>query len=443
MCAAGLVGLLTQSVPVDVQAASDRPAGPTIKRQGPAPKASPAPTTKAEPAPEPERHTLAVARGDTLMTLLSDADVPRDDAHSAIEALRERFDPRSLQVGQEVTVLFEPRRGGSKRFVGLEIAPDVVRSVSVARGDDGFETSENEKAVRRLPAAGLGEIQSSLFEAGSKAGVPISVMMAVIKAYSHEVDFQRDLQPGDRFAVLYERIVTEDGRDAGEGELLHATLVLSGRELPIYRFKDHDGRVDYYNRQGESIRRALLRTPVDGVRITSGFGMRKHPILGYSKMHKGVDFGAPTGTPIYAAGNGVVEEAGAKGAYGQYVRIRHNNEISTAYAHLSRFANGLRRGAKVEQGEVIAYVGSTGRSTGPHLHYEVLKRGQQIDPRSIDLPTGQKLDGRDLRDFQQAVRSIERQFEQARGGLQLVTGNGAADRVVRKPTDACAAKAGC
>lgn len=443
LCAAGLVGLLTQSVPVDVQAASDRPAAPAIKRQGPAPKASPAPTAKAEAAPEPERHTLAVARGDTLMTLLADADVSRDDAHGAIEALRERFDPRSLQVGQEVTVLFEPRRGGSKRFVGLEIAPDVVRSVSVARGDDGFETSENQKAVQRLPAAGEGEIQSSLFEAGSKAGVPISVMMAVIKAYSHEVDFQRDLQPGDRFAVLYERIVTEDGRDAGEGELLHASLVLSGRELPIYRFKDHDGRIDYYNRQGESIRRALLRTPVDGVRITSGFGMRKHPILGYSKMHKGVDFGAPTGTPIYAAGNGVVEEAGTKGAYGQYVRIRHNNEISTAYAHLSRFATGMRRGAKVEQGDVIAYVGSTGRSTGPHLHYEVLKRGQQIDPRSIDLPTGQKLDGRDLRDFQQAVRGIERQFEQARGGLQLVTGNGATDRLARKPSEACAAKAGC
>lgn len=440
LCAAGLVGLLTQSVPVDVQAASDRPAGPAIKRQGPAPKASPAPTT-TDSGPEPERHTLAVVRGDTLMTLLADADVSRDDAHGAIEALRERFDPRSLQVGQEVTVLFEPRRGGSKRFVGLEIAPDVVRSVSVARGDDGFETSENQKAVQRLPAAGEGEIQSSLFEAGSKAGVPISVMMAVIKAYSHEVDFQRDLQPGDRFAVLYERIVTEDGRDAGEGELLHATLVLSGRELPIYRFKDHDGRVDYYNRQGESIRRALLRTPVDGVRITSGFGMRKHPILGYSKMHKGVDFGAPTGTPIYAAGNGTVEEVGPKGAYGQYVRIRHNNEIATAYAHLSRFANGLRRGAKVEQGEVIAYVGSTGRSTGPHLHYEVLKRGQQIDPRSIDLPTGRKLDGRDLRDFQLAVRGIERQFEQARGGLQLVNGNG--DRATRKPTEACAAKAGC
>lgn len=446
LCAAGLVGLLTQSVPVDVQAASERPAGSAIKRQGAAPKASPAPSVTGEAAPaaaEPMRHTLAVARGDTLMTLLTDADVPRDDAHGAIEALRELFDPRSLQVGQEVTVLFEPRRGGAKRFVGLEIAPDAVRSVSVARGGEGYETSENQKAVQRLPAAGEGEIQSSLFEAGSKAGVPISVMMAVIRAYSHEVDFQRDLQPGDRFAVLYERIVTEDGRDAGEGELLYATLVLSGRELPIYRFKDRDGRIDYFNREGESIRRALLRTPVDGVRITSGFGMRKHPILGYSKMHKGVDFGAPTGTPIYAAGDGTVEEAGSKGAYGQYVRIRHNNEISTAYAHLSRFAKGMRRGARVQQGDVIAYVGSTGRSTGPHLHYEVLKRGQQIDPRSIDLPTGQKLDGRDLREFQQAVRGIERQFEQARGGLQLVTSDGATDRVARKASDACSAKAGC
>ncbi|HYH22542.1 MAG TPA: M23 family metallopeptidase, partial [Azospirillum sp.] len=174
-----------------------------------------------------------------------------------------------------------------------------------------------------------------------------------------------------------------------------------------------------YNRDGESIRRALLRTPIDGAKLTSGFGMRHHPILGYSKMHKGMDFGAPTGTPIYAAGNGVVEQAGGNGAYGNYVRIRHNTEVSTAYAHLSRFAKGLKRGARVEQGDVIGFVGSTGRSTGPHLHYEVLKAGHQVNPKAIDLPTGEKLAGRELQAFQQTVRNLDRAYREAKAGMQL------------------------
>ncbi|WP_029009432.1 M23 family metallopeptidase [Azospirillum halopraeferens] len=367
-----------------------------------------------------DRRVFLVSRGDTLLNLLVGASVPRTEAAGAIRALREVYDPRSLQVGQQVTVLFEPRRGGARQFVGLELEPDVVRSVTVARtGDSGFESAEVERAVERRRVGAAAEVRSSLFEAGSAAGVPVSVMMAVIRLYSHEIDFQRDLQPGDRFEVLFERMVTDDGRVAGDGDVLYASLVLSGKERPMYRFKTRDGRVDYYDRDGASIRRALLRTPIDGARITSGFGMRRHPILGFSKMHQGMDFGAPTGTPIYAAGNGVVEEVGVKGAYGNYIRIRHNSEMATAYAHLSRFAGNVRRGGRVQQGEVIGYVGSTGRSTGPHLHYEVLRHNRQVNPASVDLPTGEKLDGRDLRDFLQTAKALDRAFEESKQGLQL------------------------
>ncbi|WP_245986492.1 M23 family metallopeptidase [Azospirillum thermophilum] len=368
------------------------------------------------------RQTLSIGRGDTLLDLLTGADVPADEATSAIAALRDLYNPRKLQVGQQVTVLFEPRRGGSgsRRFVGLEFEPDPIRSVSIARkGESGFTSSQVERAITRQPVAAQGIIRSSLFEAGSAAGVPVSVMMALIRTYSHDIDFQRDLQPGDRFEVLYEKIATVDGKPVGEGDILYAALILSGEEMAIYRHKTRDGRVDYYNRDGESIRRALLRTPIDGARITSGFGMRHHPILGYSKVHKGVDFGAPSGTPIYAAGRGVIEEAGRNGSYGNYVRIRHNTDISTAYAHLSRFAKGAQRGARVEQGDVIGYVGTTGRSTGPHLHYEVLKANHQVDPRSIDLPTGEKLAGRELQAFEQTMKTLDKAFETARSSLQL------------------------
>nr|WP_211113673.1 peptidoglycan DD-metalloendopeptidase family protein [Azospirillum endophyticum] len=381
-----------------------------------------------------DRQTLSIGRGDTLMDLLATAKVPTNDAHDAVAALRELYNPRRLQVGQHVTVLFEPRRGGARKFVGFEFAPDPLRSVSIARkGDAGFTSSQTEKPVTRKPVAAQGVIRSSLFEAGAQAGVPISVMMAFIQNFSYDVDFQRDLQPGDRFEILYEKLVTAEGIQAGEGELLYASLTLSGDDMPIYRFKTRDGRIDYYNGDGESIRRALLRTPVDGARITSGFGMRHHPILGFSKMHKGVDFGAPTGTPIYAAGRGTIEIAERSSSYGNYVRIRHNTEISTAYAHMSRFAKSIRRGGKVDQGDVIGYVGTTGRSTGPHLHYEVLKAGHQVNPRSIDLPTGEKLEGRELQAFQQARRSIEKMFEDSRGGLQLA----------RTPAPASAEEKGC
>ncbi|MCG5243150.1 M23 family metallopeptidase [Azospirillum doebereinerae] len=379
-------------------------------------------------APAIDRRTLSVGEGDTLMDLLTGAAVPRSEASSAIAALRDVYDPRKLKAGQRVTVLFEPRRGGTRRFLGLEFVPDPVRSVSITRkGETGFTSSQVEKPVSRKLIAAQGIIRSSLFEAGSATGVPLSVMMAFIRDYSYDVDFQRDLQPGDRFEMLYEQMVTPDGTVVGDGDVLYASLALSGEDMPIYRFKTRDGRIDYYNRDGESIRRALLRTPIDGARITSGFGMRNHPILGFSKMHQGVDFGAPKGTPIYAAGRGVIEQVGPFGAYGNYIRIRHNTEVSTAYAHMSRFAKDSRRGGKVEQGDVIGYVGATGRVTGAHLHYEVLKGGRQVNPRSIDLPTGEKLAGRELQAFQQTIRALEKSFEDTRGGLQLARTPGTPD----------------
>ena len=192
-----------------------------------------------------------------------------------------------------------------------------------------------------------------------------------------------------------------------------ASWPVAGKTHTAYRFVDRDGMADFYNEKGESLRKALLKTPIDGARLTSGFGNRMHPILGYSAFHKGVDFAAPTGTPIQAAGDGVIEQRNWNGSYGNYVRIRHSAEYATAYAHLSRFAAGLKEGARVRQGQVIGFVGSTGRSTGPHLHYEILRRGAQVNPVNVKFPTGRKLDGIDLTRFRFARTETDRTMAQA------------------------------
>ena len=246
--------------------------------------------------------------------------------------------------------------------------------------------------------------------AAQDAGLPIPLIMELIRVYSWDVDFQREIQRGDQFEVLYDRYVDgEAPRSANAvkvGNILYASLTLSGKELRLFRHRMADGRVDYFDPKGASVRKALLRTPIDGARLSSRYGKRRHPVLGYTKMHRGVDFAAPRGTPIMAAGNGVVEVAGRNGAYGKYVRIRHNGRYKTAYGHLTRYGRGVRKGKRVTQGQIIGYVGSTGRSTGPHLHYEVLAGKHRVNPLSIKLPTGTKLKGKQLVAFKSAMQDV-------------------------------------
>ena len=193
-------------------------------------------------------------------------------------------------------------------------------------------------------------------------------------------------------------MIDGDGKVLRPGNILYAAMTLGGTKTALYRYAD-DGFVDYFDSAGRSARKALLRTPIDGARLSSSFGMRKHPVMGYSRMHKGIDFAAGKGTPIYAAGDGIVERASRFGNFGNYIRLRHNSDYATAYGHLSRYAKGIHPGKRVKQGQVIGYVGSTGRSTGPHLHYEVLYNGKQVNPLSVKLPTGTKLAGKALAGF--------------------------------------------
>ena len=369
---------------------------------------------EAAPRITPQIRTISVRRGDTLMKVLTRARVNQKEAYKAIAALRKVFKPRDLAPGTKLEIAFLPLSDAAdarRSFRGFEFKPDVAKTVAVARSwDNRFEAYVSKTKLVHSQARASGTIRTSLYVDAVKAGIPVPVIVEMIHAFSFDVDFQRDIHPNDGFEVLFDRLLTPEGKLAKSGDVIYATLVLKGKRYPLYRHRLRDGTLDYFNHKGESVRKALMRTPIDGARLSSRFGRRRHPILGYMKAHRGIDFAAPRGTPIMAAGRGVVVAAGRNGSYGLYVRIRHNTTYSTAYAHMRGIARSIRRGRRVRQGQTIGYVGTTGRSTGPHLHYEILRNNRRINPLGLKLPTGQKLKGKKLKRFMAARREIDKAF---------------------------------
>jgi len=360
-------------------------------------------------ASNPIEAETQIVKGDTLSAVLKRMGVSNEEAALSIKALREVYDPRSLRKGDTVTLSLssDTSNGVAGSLLGLQIAEDFDRIAGVALSLEGkFEAYEIIKSLDKSLGRGNGSINSSLFEDGVKKGIPVGVMVNFIRLFSFDIDFQRDIQPGDKFDVLFDQFIDYDGSIVSSGDILYASLSTGKRVLSLYRYEFSDGRANYFNEKGRSNRKALLRTPIDGARISSGFGRRKHPILGYSKMHAGVDFAAPSGTPIRAAGDGVIRRAGWNGGYGRYVRIRHNSIYQTAYAHMRRIAKGIKPGVRVQQGQIIGYVGSSGRSTGPHLHYEILKQGRQVNPRKVKFQSAEVLAGDDLGKFKKSREKI-------------------------------------
>ncbi|MEE8444224.1 MAG: M23 family metallopeptidase [Alphaproteobacteria bacterium] len=368
---------------------------------------------EAEQLDQTYRQTLKVGDGDTLMAMLVGAGADRRDAYDAIVAMSEVFKPRYLKPGQEISVTLRPSTIPEKpdTLISITLIESVERDILVRRGDDEVYVAEViDHPLSMEIAAGTGVIEASLFLAGEAAGVPPGVLADLIQIYSFDVDFQRDIRKGDGFSVMYERYLDERGNVVRSGDILRASMTLSGKQRTLYLFVTAKGVTDYYDEAGKSARRTLMRTPINGARLSSGFGNRRHPILGFTKLHTGTDFAAPRGTPIYAAGNGTVELAGRKGGYGIYIRLRHNSTYKTAYAHMSGIARGVRRGKRVTQGQVIGYVGSTGQSTGNHLHYEVMRNGTFINSRRMRLPSGKALKGDDLETFQAARGESDQQL---------------------------------
>jgi murein DD-endopeptidase MepM/ murein hydrolase activator NlpD len=379
------------------------------------------PTEPAGPVPAVEgARIVRVETGDTLMGLLADAGVARGDAQDAITALTPVWNPRDLQVGQEIALQFT-----AEGLQELRFTPELDRDLIVERDDAGhFAARAEQRPLTRTVELASGAIHSSLFDAASDAHVPPAVLAQMIHAFSYDVDFQREIHPGDSFEMMFERVYDEHGKPVGAGNLVYAAMTLGTANLRLYRYTPSHAGADFFTARGESVRKALLRTPVDGARLSSGFGMRFHPILGYTKMHRGVDFAVPSGTPIMAAGDGFVRDAGWHGGYGNLVVLKHTGTFETAYAHMSRIATGLHPGQHVRQGQVIGYVGATGRATGPHLHYEIRIRGQATNPMSVKMQPGQQLVGKELTAFRAAADTLDRKLAALREGHTTVAAVG-------------------
>ena len=337
--------------------------------------------------------TFTFKKGDTLSHAFSSLNISENNIFGFVNKLKSVFDPKKIRVGQEIKIYFQ--ENDDKIINGIVIYIDKVRSIEVFKNKKDFILNKYQEPTIRTFHKASGEINSSLYMSAKNAGMPIPVLMEVVKLYSFDVDFQREIRSGDSFEVMYQLQHTKSGDLVSSGPVIRSVLTLEGERLILYRFEYEKGYFDYFDNDASSVRKALMRTPLDGARISSVFGKRKHPILGYTKMHKGVDFAAPRNTPIFAAGDGIIELSRKNGGYGNYIRIRHNSDYKTAYAHLARFGRGIKEGKRVKQGQVIGYVGTTGRSTGPHLHYEIIFRNKQVNPLKVRMPKGVQLKNHD------------------------------------------------
>lgn len=351
----------------------------------------------APPAPVyPRELTLEVANGDTLIDMLIGQKVPSAEAHNVVAALKPEFNPRSLRIGQKISLTLARHESLDDSAAVKELAIKLpnLSTVELEREAEGkFAVAAIKETLVNTPTHAVGTVRSSLSQAAADAGINGGAYAEIVQAFSYDVDFQRDIHPGDKIAVLLDKKISKGGEVGGYDNVRYASLTLLGKKHEIFKY---DGT--WYDAKGNTVKKSLLRTPINAARITSGFGMRRHPILGYSKMHQGTDFGAATGTPIMAAGDGIVKVRGWQGGYGNFVLIQHNGTYATAYGHMSRFGN-IKQGGRVKQGQIIGYVGTTGRSTGPHLHYEVRANGRQVNPAAKQFNLASGLTGRQKANF--------------------------------------------
>lgn len=330
--------------------------------------------------------TLTIQSGDNLGPLLQKNGLSGGEAYKVTQAFAKVYDPRNVRVGQSFDLYF---RGDELQ--NMTFKPSVEKTVFVDRKADSFDAREISAEFKYETVAVKATIQNSLYVDATRLGAPDRVVAQFANIYEYSVDFQRDIQPGDEFEMFFEVARDRKGKIIKSGDLLFTSFAPRGNTSQYYLYKDSDNRENFYDVDGKTAKRKLRATPINGARLSSSFGSRKHPILGYRKMHAGVDFAAPRGTPILAAGSGTVERANRYGSFGNYIRIRHTDGYKTAYAHLQKFARGVRAGVYVKQDQVIGYVGTTGRSTGPHLHYEVIHNGKKINPRRLSQLSGKPL----------------------------------------------------
>ncbi len=350
--------------------------------------------------------------GDTFISTLKKTNLNNREIDQLIIAAENVMDINQLRIGTRIEIISDLIK--EDRIVKeILIYPDSEEKISVLRIGDRFSVRKDIKTLYSELVFHEIDIDKSIYSSLKNVNVPDNIIMSFVQLFSFDIDFQRDIRNNNKINILYEQFKDKDSELIKTGSIFFAEIILTRDSYELYKFEDNN-YIEYFNSDGKSATKALMKTPINGARLSSAYGMRKHPILGYNKKHMGVDFAAPIGTPIMAAGTGHIEYVGTNGGAGKYIRIKHLNGYKTSYSHLSRYASGIQKNVRVKQGQTIGYVGSTGLSTGPHLHYEVIFNGEKINPMKMKLPSGKRLKGASLNNFLTEIDRIDNEISKIR-----------------------------
>ena len=341
-----------------------------------------------------------VKEGDNYESIINTIEISKNEKNIFLETIKKNKKIKILRPKQKIN--FKIDKKDSPKIIRFIIEASKKKEIYFERDfeNEKFKSKIVEKNLKKIISYQESKITNSLYQTALKLNIKPSIIIEFARLYGFQVDFQRDIWKNDSFQIIYEEFMTDNGEIIETGNIIFANLILQNENLKLYRYEYENNKIDYFDENGKSMRKTLMKTPINGARLSSSFGKRKHPILGFTKMHTGTDFAAPIGTPILASGDGLVVRAQWCGGGGNCVKIKHNRVYQTVYAHMSKFGKGIKKGAKVKQGQIIGYVGSTGLSTGPHLHYEVIENGKKINSQKLKLPSGKILKGNQRKSFE-------------------------------------------
>ena len=339
-----------------------------------------------------------IKNNDSIERILKKYDIDNNDIKNISLKLKQKK-LSNIYLGRELSLILKKLSDGRNTIINLVFPITNTSSVEVRKVSNDFIVKENILKLYKKEVVVKNKITNNLYSSAISSNIEPNIIIEFARVFGFEVDFQRDIRKGDWFEIYYEKFEDDNNKVRDTGKIIYASMYVNGEEINLYNFK-YKNEQEYYDIKGKSITKSLMKTPINGARLSSSFGMRKHPILGYNKMHRGTDFAAPSGTPIMASGSGTVTRARWCGGGGNCIKIKHNSTYETIYAHMKSFAKGIKEGKKVKQGQIIGYVGSTGMSTGPHLHYEVIVNGKKVNSQKLKLPSGKILRGEARKDFE-------------------------------------------
>ncbi len=339
-----------------------------------------------------------IQNNDSLEKILKKFNVNKNDIKTISSKLKQKK-LTNIYAGRQLSLVLKKESENINTVVNLLYPVNNTTSIEIRKNQKNFSVKENILQLYKKEVVVKNQIKNNLYSAAIDVGIEPNVIVEFARIFGFEVDFQRDIRKGDWFEIMYEKFEDDNNVIHDTGKIIYASMFVNGNEINLYSFKDKE-ETEFFDINGKSIVKSLMKTPINGARLSSSFGMRKHPILGFNKMHRGTDFAAPTGTPIMASGSGTVTRARWCGGGGNCVKIKHNSTYETIYAHMKNFARGIKEGKKVKQGQIIGYVGSTGLSTGPHLHYEVVVNGKKVNSQKLKLPSGKILKGNPREKFE-------------------------------------------